>query len=65
MKTCENCGCRVDSLGCVNCNEMDYIDQQAWFDMLAEAERKSDFPQPSDPPVAHTEQLSAAEENEI
>lgn len=25
MKTCENCGCRVHSNGCVNCNEELYI----------------------------------------
>lgn len=28
MKTCENCGCRVYKLGCVNCNESAYIEQQ-------------------------------------
>jgi hypothetical protein len=25
MKTCENCGCRVYALGCVNCNEEAYM----------------------------------------
>ena len=29
MKTCEDCGERVYSLGCVNCNEAAYIEQQA------------------------------------
>jgi hypothetical protein len=28
MKTCENCGERVYNLGCVNCNEMAYIEEQ-------------------------------------
>jgi hypothetical protein len=28
MTTCENCGCRVYALGCVNCNEIAYIEQQ-------------------------------------
>jgi hypothetical protein len=28
MKTCENCGCRVYDLGCVNCDEMNYIEEQ-------------------------------------
>lgn len=31
-KTCENCGCKVYSLGCVNCNEIDYIEQQNLWD---------------------------------
>lgn len=28
MKTCPDCGERVYSLGCTNCNELDYIDEQ-------------------------------------
>lgn len=28
MKSCENCGCRVSRLGCENCNEAHYIDEQ-------------------------------------
>lgn len=28
MKTCENCGSRVYSLGCVNCDEEAYISEQ-------------------------------------
>lgn len=28
MKTCEDCGCRVYNLGCVNCNEETYIKEQ-------------------------------------
>ena len=26
--TCENCGCRVYKLGCVNCDEENYIEEQ-------------------------------------
>ena len=28
MKTCEDCGCRVYEHGCVNCNEVAYIEAQ-------------------------------------
>lgn len=28
MTYCENCGCKVFSLGCVNCDEENYIAQQ-------------------------------------
>jgi hypothetical protein len=28
MKTCPDCGERVYNLGCVNCNEMAYIEEQ-------------------------------------
>lgn len=38
MKTCPDCGERVYSLGCVNCEEKAYIDQQAVFDAIAKAE---------------------------
>jgi hypothetical protein len=46
MKTCPDCGCRVYSLGCTNCNEEAYIEQQAMFDELPEeyAARKDDDP---------------------
>lgn len=27
-ETCPNCGCRVYRLGCVNCDEPAYIDEQ-------------------------------------
>lgn len=30
MKYCENCGCKVFKLGCVNCDEMNYIEEQKW-----------------------------------
>jgi hypothetical protein len=28
VRTCEDCGCRVYGLGCVNCNEVAYIEEQ-------------------------------------
>lgn len=28
MKTCPDCGERIYNLGCVNCNEQDYINEQ-------------------------------------
>ncbi len=28
MKTCENCGSKVFRLGCVNCDEENYIEEQ-------------------------------------
>lgn len=31
MRTCENCGSRVYSLGCVNCNEQAYIEEQDYM----------------------------------
>lgn len=34
MKTCPDCGERVYNLGCVNCNEAAYIEQQALDDVL-------------------------------
>jgi hypothetical protein len=41
MKTCENCGERVYKLGCVNCNESAYIEEQEQLTALydSEAER--------------------------
>lgn len=41
MHTCPDCGERVYNLGCVNCNEQAYIDEQAIFDALAEADDRS------------------------
>lgn len=40
MKTCENCGSAVYSLGCTWCNEVAYIEQQECFDALNERDRK-------------------------
>lgn len=28
MTYCENCGCKVYKNGCVNCNEIEYIEDQ-------------------------------------
>lgn len=42
MKTCENCGSRVYALGCVNCDEVNYIEEQEWRtdEMRREQERE-------------------------
>ncbi len=40
MKTCENCGSRVYSLGCVNCDEENYIEQQRAENDRIEAEQR-------------------------
>ena len=32
MRACPDCGCRVYGLGCVNCHEEAYIEEQAWLD---------------------------------
>jgi len=42
MKTCENCGSRVYSLGCTWCNEEAYIEQQTHFDALHDRDRKAE-----------------------
>lgn len=31
MKTCPDCGCRVYEFGCVNCNEVAYIEWQTYL----------------------------------
>ncbi len=36
MKTCEDCGCKVYNIGCVNCNEENYISEQSRLDSLPE-----------------------------
>lgn len=36
MKTCDNCGSAVYSLGCVNCDEENYIAQQEYMTSLPE-----------------------------
>ncbi len=41
MKTCENCGCRVYALGCVNCDEADYIEAE-FAEELADLRAKAD-----------------------
>ena len=32
MKTCENCGSKMFNLGCIYCNEADYIEEQLNYD---------------------------------
>ena len=52
MQTCPDCGCRVYNLGCVNCNEIAYIEEQEMFDAIREAENPYE-PLP-DPPSSET-----------
>lgn len=41
MKTCEDCGCRIYEYGCVNCNEIDYIEaQDAFFEAEIDHDEK-------------------------
>lgn len=46
MKTCENCGEPVYNLGCTWCNELDYIEEQAYFDELNERDRQKERESP-------------------
>jgi hypothetical protein len=39
MQTCPNCGCRVYKLGCVNCDEAHFIEEQ---ELLTEQYGKDD-----------------------
>src|SRR5262245_8272658 len=41
MKTCPDCGERVYNLGCVNCNEEAYIEEQ---NMLTDAQYPDEMP---------------------
>ena len=43
MRTCPDCGCRVYSLGCVNCDEDAYIEEQI---QLTERYGEDDPPRP-------------------
>ncbi len=36
MTSCEDCGCAVYNLGCTNCNEEDYIEEQEYLTSLPE-----------------------------
>ena len=44
MKVCPDCGCRVYALGCVNCDEESYIEQQVVLDEQAEREERAARP---------------------
>ena len=48
MKTCENCGSRVYGLGCVNCDEINYIEEQEMLtdQMIRDQEREDRQMQP-------------------
>lgn len=41
MKTCPDCGERVYNLGCVNCNEMAYIEEQERLNALYSSDEKA------------------------
>lgn len=49
MRTCPDCGERVYNLGCVNCNEVAYIEEQ---------ERMTDLYGSDDPPSEPTDAAS-------
>lgn len=46
MKTCPDCGERVYNLGCVNCNESAYIDEQERLTDLIEGDDENYDPTP-------------------
>jgi hypothetical protein len=48
MKTCENCGSNVYGLGCVNCDEVNYIEEQEYLTdlMVRDQEREDRAAQP-------------------
>lgn len=57
MKTCPDCGERVYNLGCVNCNEEAYIEEQVrlderWGEDDPWPAKSKDKPLPSKPGVA-------------
>jgi hypothetical protein len=54
-ETCPNCGCRVYRLGCVNCDEPAYIDEQV---LLTESYGEPQSVDAVDPVAASTEQPS-------
>lgn len=45
MRTCENCGCRVYSNGCVNCNEELYILEQYYEQNMELPSESTEFMQ--------------------
>lgn len=53
MKTCPDCGERVYNLGCVNCNEIAYIEEQERLNDLW----GSDDPKPLPPPPADAKRI--------
>ncbi len=46
MKSCEDCGCRIYEYGCVNCNEITYIEMQETHDESKEYPTMDEFPMP-------------------
>jgi hypothetical protein len=55
MKTCPDCGERVYNLGCTNCNEEAYIEEQ---DMLTELQYPAPLPQPAPAPQKGEQEIS-------
>lgn len=50
MKTCPDCGSRVYDLGCVNCNELAYIEEQEMLTELQYPEASRPSPTQEDQP---------------
>jgi hypothetical protein len=42
-QTCENCGCKVYSKGCVNCNEENYILEQYYEQGIKTPNEETEF----------------------
>jgi hypothetical protein len=57
MKTCPDCGERVYNLGCVNCNEADYIEEQIVLDAIRDSEEheRGDWPIAPAPALRETD----------
>lgn len=52
MKTCKDCGCAIYNLGCVNCNEVEYIEEQDWLtEVNAQENARHDNPEPTKAPL--------------
>ena len=60
MKTCENCGCKVYSNGCVNCNEELYILDQYYEQDMKLPKEDTDFMK-----KVHEQQRSLANKTHI
>ena len=48
MKTCPDCGCRVYKLGCVNCDEAAYVEEQEMLTDLQYPEQSRESATPAD-----------------
>lgn len=61
MKTCRDCGERVYNLGCTNCNEMAYIDEQERLNNLYGSDDPKRKPEPY-PPFDGTDVMDGDED---